>query len=173
MSRYYDLETKMRAVRLYRSGKGSVTIGRKLGVSSSQVLRWVNLCNKDGKKSLSNRNRVVDQSRKIEAVRLVIEKGISCEQVAIEQDLGRSSVAKWVKAVRESNSYEVLKKRIKQTNSMGRPKKKRFEDMTELEQLRYENAFLKAENALLKKVKALVEAREQSEQKTGRKPSKN
>lgn len=173
MSRYYDLKTKMKAIRLYLSGKGSDAIGRQLGVSSSQALRWVNLYNKDGKKSLSNRNRVVDQSRKVEAVRLVLEKGLSCEQVAIEHDLGRSSVARWVKMVRNTNDYGSLKTRTKQTESMGRPKKKRFEDMTELEQLRYENAYLKAENALLKKVRALVEEREQSEQKTGRKPSKN
>ena len=56
---------------------------------------------------------------------------------------------------------------------MGRPKKKALEEMTELERLRYENEYLKAENALLKKVKALVEEEEKRQREAGRKPSKN
>ena len=56
---------------------------------------------------------------------------------------------------------------------MGRPRKKKPEEMTELERLRYENECLRAENALLKKVKALVEAREARLKEIGRKPSKN
>ena len=47
------------------------------------------------------------------------------------------------------------------------------EEMTELERLRYENECLRAENALLKKVKALVEARDARLKEIGRKPSKN
>jgi hypothetical protein len=38
---------------------------------------------------------------------------------------------------------------------MGRPKKKTLDEMTELERLRYENEYLKAENALLKKSEGL------------------
>ena len=56
---------------------------------------------------------------------------------------------------------------------MGRPKKKKLEEMTELERLRYENERLRAENALLKKVRALVEEREARLREIGRKPSKN
>ena len=58
-------------------------------------------------------------------------------------------------------------------NDMGRPRKKKPEEMTELERLRYENECLRAENALLKKVKALVEAREARLKEIGRKPSKD
>ena len=58
-------------------------------------------------------------------------------------------------------------------NDMGRPRKKKPEEMTELERLRYENECLRAENALLKKVKALVEAREARLKEIGQKPSKN
>ena len=41
------------------------------------------------------------------------------------------------------------------------------------ERLRYENECLRAENALLEKVKALVEARDARLKEIGRKPSKN
>ena len=56
---------------------------------------------------------------------------------------------------------------------MGRPKKKKPEEMTELERLRYENECLRTENALLKKVRALVEERNAHLRETGQKPSKN
>ncbi len=54
---------------------------------------------------------------------------------------------------------------------MGRPKKQ--PPQTELEQLRERVAYLEAENALLKKVKALVEEEDARLRKLGQKPSKN
>ncbi|MCC8188820.1 MAG: hypothetical protein LIP08_15335 [Bacteroides sp.] len=54
---------------------------------------------------------------------------------------------------------------------MGRPKKKSAQ--TELEKLQMQNARLKTEVALLKKVTALVEAKEARERMNGKKPSKN
>ena len=54
---------------------------------------------------------------------------------------------------------------------MGRPKKQA--PQTELERLRYENEYLRAEVALLKKVRALVEEREKRLHEIGRKPSKH
>ena len=77
--------------------------------------------------------------------------------------------------VRESG-YEALyaiKRRGRPPKDMGRSKKKKPEEMTELELLRYENERLRAENALLKKVRALVEEREARLRETGQKPSKN
>jgi len=54
---------------------------------------------------------------------------------------------------------------------MGRSKKK--EPVSELDKLQAENARLKAELALLKKVRALVEEREARERMSGWKPSKD
>ena len=47
------------------------------------------------------------------------------------------------------------------------------EHLDELEELRQRNEYLEAENALLKKVKALVEERESRLRAIGRKSSKN
>jgi predicted nuclease with TOPRIM domain len=54
---------------------------------------------------------------------------------------------------------------------MGRTKKK--EPQTEIEKLRERLEYLEAENALLKKVRALVEAREARLKGTGQEPSTN
>lgn len=56
---------------------------------------------------------------------------------------------------------------------MGRPKKKTFEQMTEVERLQRENQELKTEIALLKKVRALVEERNAHLREIGQGPSKN
>ena len=55
---------------------------------------------------------------------------------------------------------------------MGRPKKKSLDEMTELERLRYENEYLRAENALLKS-KGLSRRKRARLREIGRKPSKN
>jgi hypothetical protein len=52
---------------------------------------------------------------------------------------------------------------------MARPRKR--DPQTELERLQYENLRLRAENALLKKVKALMEEEESRLRAIGRKPS--
>jgi cell division protein FtsB len=55
-----------------------------------------------------------------------------------------------------------------------RKKRQRTEaELDELEKLRKRNEYLEAENALLKKVKALVEEREARLRAIGRGPSKN
>lgn len=90
--------------------------------------------------------------------------------------IARSAISRWCKIAREQG-YEhlsVLKKRGRPPkNDMGRPKKKKPEEMTEFELLQLRVKELEAENALLKKVKALVEARETRLKEIGRKPSKN
>ena len=56
---------------------------------------------------------------------------------------------------------------------MGRPRKKKPEEMTELELLRVRVRQLEIENALLKKVKALVEERKARLRAIGQGQSKN
>ena len=82
-------------------------------------------------------------------------------------------ISVWLKLYRENGlaALESIKKRGGQPG-MGRPRKN-SKPLTELERLRKEVQELKTENALLKKVRALVEERNAHLRAIGQKPSKN
>lgn len=170
MSHYYTTEIKMKAVQMYRQGKGCTTIGRMIGVHASQVQRWVNLYNVSGAEGLSSHNRHVPVKKKKAVVREVLGKCLSCEQTALKYGVGRSSLARWVALVRQAGGIDVLERRERKTGiQMGRPRKQ--EPQTELEKLKLENEYLKAEVALLKKMQALLDSKKAQNKGTGRAPS--
>ena len=108
-------------------------------------------------------------------VKDIEEKGLTLSEASIKYDVSASRLSVWLKVYREQGIkalYEI-KPRGRPPKGMGRPRKKKPEEMTELERLRYENERLRAENALLKKVRALVEEREARLRQIGQKPSKN
>lgn len=101
---------------------------------------------------------------------------ITLLDASLKYNASASQIKVWLKVAR-TQGYDALaitrpRGRLPK-NAMGRSRKKKPEEMTELERLRYENECLRAENALLKKVKALVEARDARLKEIGRKPSKN
>ena len=95
-------------------------------------------------------------------------------QASLKYNVSAKRLSVWLKIAREQglDALLITRKRGRKSN-MGRPRKKKPEEMTELERLREENEYLRTENALLKKVKALVEEREARWREIGQKPSKN
>jgi hypothetical protein len=63
--------------------------------------------------------------------------------------------------------------RKRSENAMKKKRQRTKAELDELEMLRKRNEYLEAENALLKKVKALVEEREARLREIGQKPSKD
>ena len=117
-----------------------------------------------------------DYTLKLQVVRDIEENHLTLAEASLKYNVCSTQIFKW-RNIARAHGYDALaiirpcgrppKK------DMGRPRKKKPEEMTELERLRYENECLRAENALLKKVRALVEAREARLKEIGRKPSKN
>lgn len=95
------------------------------------------------------------------------KKNVSLAEAAVIYDINASSIRRWreqyLSGKEMPSQPAACTKKVK---PMGRPRKK--QPQTELEVLQAENERLRAEVALLKKVKALVEERERQERKTGR-----
>jgi len=110
-----------------------------------------------------------------QVVREVESKKLSLQQACEKYGVSAYAIRSWIKIARSEGYAELYfhQRRTGLLRDMGRPKKKKPEEMTELERLRYENERLRAENALLKKVRALVEEREARLREIGRKPSKD
>ena len=105
---------------------------------------------------------------------LDIEKNhLSLVQASIKYGVSANRLSVWLRTYRQDGvkALSITKKRGRPPG-MGRPKKEQKPE-TELERLRREVQELKTENALLKKVKALVEEREARLRAIGRGQSEN
>jgi transposase len=161
-----------KAIVLYEAGYGSTTIGHKLNVHQRIIREWIlryKLRGENGFVKLKPRSISVEE--KIGIIKLLKEKSLSCEVVAITYGYSKSSVLSWLRIV-DSEGYDGLYIR-KKRESMKKIKKKANIAEDELKELYIKLEWLEAENALLKKVKALVEAEEARKRVNGRKPSKN
>ena len=113
----------------------------------------------------------VSLERKLQIVREVEQKRLSLPEVAYKHLIQPATVRRWVRAYRQSGVSGIARKRV--ANSMKKKRQRTEAELDELEMLRKRNEYLEAENALLKKVKALVEEREARLREIGRKPSKD
>ena len=113
---------------------------------------------------------------KLQVIRDIEENQLTLMDASLKYNVSDTQLYQWRK-IAKTQGYDALAitrpKGRPPKNDMGRPRKKKPEEMTELELLQLRVKELEAENALLKKVKALVEAREARLKEIGRKPSKN
>ena len=174
----HSIEDRIKYMKMLEEGYSISSISIKYGIDHGLLsLLWTKYQNEGvlglKKKGYARADGVFKES----VVREVEEKCIPLPEVAIKYDVSISAIFSWIRIVREKGYgalYEIRKRgRPPKDTNMGRPRKKKPEEMTELELLRYENERLRAEVALLKKVRALVEEREARLRATGRKPSKN
>ena len=170
----HSTEERLLAVQKCLKGYAPKAVGRELGLDEHHVREWLLRYEQEGIVGLQKGPmKRADFAEKCKIVCEFAEKGVPLHRICAENHVSRSAVESWTR-IYKKGGYEALrdiKPQGKGRKGMGRPKKK--EPQTELERLRYENEYLRAEVALLKKVKALVEEREKRLRETGRKPSKH
>ena len=137
---------------------------------------WVRYQSEGPSGLIKKKNIKADYAFRLQVLRDIEENHLTLVEASLKYDVCSSRISAWKRIARVHgyNALAIIRPRGRPPkNDMGRPRKKKPEEMTELELLQLRVKELEAENALLKKVKALVEAREARLKEIGRKPSKN
>ena len=170
----HGIKDLVKYIQLLETGKSVRSISRRYGINDQQLhVLWYRY-QREGPSALQKRPNIrADGSMKEKIVRAYLENHLSLVEVSLKYNVSPSRVKVWTRQVREEGyaALYINKRRKILPEDMGRKKKK--EPETELEKLQAEVARLRAENDLLKKVKALVEAREARLKGIGRKPSRD
>ncbi len=172
----YDINFKLKVVhQILKNKESTVSVSDKLGISKSLIERWVHFYQIHGNAGLMPIKNQYTPEFKLGVIRALKAKSLSlseaCRLFRIPSD---STLKKWL-IVYETSGVEGL--RIER-RGRGRPitrnptmPRKPKRPLTREEQLLEELADLKAENAYLKKLHALIQS--ESEKELKRKSSKN
>ena len=98
----------------------------------------------------------------------IAEKGLSLYRASLVYGVPSQTLGRWQRSYQKNGLAGFVR-----SKSMKKKRQRTEAELDELEMLRKRNEYLEAENALLKKVKALVEEREARLRAIGRKPSKD
>ena len=163
----YTLEIKLALVKRVISGEPITHVCKYVGLSRHVLYQWVLNYNTYGEKGIdTSKWRCFSAEEKAEAVSMFVEKGIPLSQICLKFRASRSTVKEWIK---KSMNKKVNPSAVPPSLSVSicpNMQNKLIKDpKTELERLQNENLLLRAENAYLKKLRALVEERENPEQR--------
>ena len=163
----------VQAMRLMDEGMRPWTVSKKLHMGLDTVRRIRQQYLLGGELALLQPSHVFNREpcEKEKILLSIKEKGLPLREAAVLYNVPGRTIRRWQKAYEQSGLAGLSRKH--RENTMRKKRQRTEAEMDELERLRKRNEYLEAENALLKKVKALVEEREARLREIGRKPSKD
>ena len=175
MRKKHDYEALLKYMRMLEDGYSIDHIHRKFGISGERLQGLWLLYQQQGISALCRKKNIrADGWFKQRVVSDIEKNHLPLMQASLKYGVSTGRLSVWLKMFREQgiDALLVTKKRGRPPG-MGRPRKKKPEEMTELERLRRENHLLKLELEIRKKAQALVEERRARLRAIGQEQSKN
>lgn len=146
------------------------SLSKEYGMLERNIFHMIKIIDKHGIEILRNgSNKYYTPELKEEIINKVIQQGQSVGSTAIEYGLiSRGMLFNWIKSYKENNYVIVEKKRGRPSTMTVKNTEKKYEEMSDQEKIEYlenKNEYLEAEIEYRKKLKAVVQARQQREQK--------
>lgn len=166
----YSFETKINAVEHYLKGIDSFkTTAEKFKVNLSRLKEWVALFREQGVDGLCSQYTNYDIGFKMDVINYMNDTGASTVQAAAKFNIPSSRTVRGWKNIMETQGIDALQPKVKGRPFMKREPKKNQPAEGSTEALQAENERLRMENAYLKKLQALIQEKEKSQNRTKRK----
>ena len=173
----YSASFKERVVAFYGGGDRSyAAVGLEFGIDHSTVRKWIGLHAAHGSAGLTKKHSVYDASFKLSVLQRMWTEGLSYRHTAAIFNIRNAScLANWELCYAQAGIEGLAPRRKGRPPRMKTPEAPSemadplADSAKSREELLAELAYLRMENAYLKKLEALTQARQTP---TGRKPSK-
>ena len=164
-------EQKIEIYEKRKQGISYIQLSKQYGIRRANIQYLIRLIDSHGVEILrQDRNQYYPPALKEEIINKVIKDGKSIVSTAIEYGLGSDGMLHtWIKEYK-ANGYVIIEKPKGRKSIMkknNQPEKK-YEDMTDAEKVKYlenKNLYLEAENEYLKKLRAVVQQRQERQSK--------
>ncbi|TCN02785.1 transposase-like protein [Bacillus sp. BK006] len=163
----FSKEEKLMAVKKYLSDEGSFKrIGDSIGADEGDVRSWVQRFQYHGDEAFKNSYARYSVKDKLDVLNYMKEQGTSIRETAAIFNIKSTRTLRRWRTLHENGGIDALKPKEKGRPSMKKRKIKKGNSTTQsIDALQAELEYLRAENAYLKKLKALVQKTSQHEKK--------